>query len=147
MDFLQSFLIWKVIAGPNSTPLVITPRSPSMFHKFGFYQFEKQYFLDHFNLIAISGGFYFSVFIISLIKFGKPINFHTYAAKITAVFLVIFLAYTLFFGGNDLLFYIAFVLTVIETIEEILIIRMINDWNANIPGIWVVIKNKKMDKK
>ena len=113
----------------------------------GFYQFENQYFIDNFIFIAISGGLYLSVFIISLIKFGKPVNFHTYTAKITAVFLVVFLAYVLFFGGNDFLFFLAFTFSVIETIEEIIIIQYIDDWNANIPGLWFVIKNKNMDKK
>lgn len=82
--------------------------------------------------------------VFALLKYGKMTSFHTYGAKVAAVFQAVFLL-SLFFLPNESngLFYIAVVFTALELIEEIVLVYRQPVWESDVKGLyWIIKKNK-----
>lgn len=81
---------------------------------------------------------------IALIRYRKLTSFHTYAAKIAAVFQGIFLVLFFFLPKPvPLLFYITSILTIIDLAEEIALVLVLPQWQANVKGLYWVFKTKR----
>lgn len=80
----------------------------------------------------------------AFIRYKKMTNFHTYLAKAAAILQGVFLL-LVFFTGKPimLLFYAAAFITILELIEEILLVYLLPNWKTNVRGLFFVIKNKK----
>ena len=82
--------------------------------------------------------------IYALIRYGKMTNFHTYLAKTAALLQGIFLLVTFFSDEpNVILFYAAAIITILELIEEIILVKLLQDWETNVKGIYWVLKKQK----
>ncbi len=81
--------------------------------------------------------------IFALIRYKRLSSFHTYMAKISAVMQGAFLI-SLFFFSNIFypLFYLASAFTIIELIEEIILIYLIPQWEVDVRGLYWYIVNK-----
>jgi CDP-diacylglycerol--glycerol-3-phosphate 3-phosphatidyltransferase len=80
----------------------------------------------------------------AFIRYGKMTNFHTYLAKTAAVLQGIFLLFTFFTDKVNLfLFFSATIITALELIEETILISLLPEWEANVKGLYWVIKKKK----
>lgn len=72
-------------------------------------------------------------------RYGKMTNFHTYLAKLAALLQGLFLIFFYFLTEPFLpLFYLAAFITGIQLIEEIILIRLLPEWTANVKGLWWV---------
>ncbi len=85
--------------------------------------------------------------IIAFFKYGKATAFHTYLAKLSAIAQGVFILWLLFFGPIYWLFYVMIVLGLLETIEEIGLIFMYDNWVAGVKGIYWAIRDKRRLKK
>lgn len=76
-------------------------------------------------------------------RYGRMTNFHTYLAKLSALLQGVFLILTFLLGKPSLpLFYIAVFTTMLELLEEIILVYMLPKWQINIKGIYWVMKDK-----
>ena len=82
--------------------------------------------------------------VMALVKYRKPSSFHTYLAKVAAVFQGFFLI-LIFFLPQPLygLFFAAFVITALDLIEEIILVFLLPKWETNVKGLYWVLKQKK----
>lgn len=79
----------------------------------------------------------------SFIRYGKMTNFHTYLAKTAALLQGIFLLLVFFTDEpSKPLFYAAAIVTMLELIEEIILVRLLPEWEANKKGLYWIIKKK-----
>jgi len=79
----------------------------------------------------------------AFIRYKKMTNFHTYLAKTAALLQGVFLILAFFTEEPSLiLFYAATIVTMLELIEEIILIHLLPEWQANVKGIYWVLKNK-----
>jgi len=81
--------------------------------------------------------------VMAFIRYGKLTSFHTYLAKFAAVLQAVFLI--LFFFLNDwptTLFYIAAIATILDLLEEIILVIMLPSWKTDVKGIWWLRKKK-----
>ena len=86
--------------------------------------------------------------IYAFIRYGKMTNFHTYLAKTAAVLQGVFLLLTFFTERTNLfLFFAATIITALELIEETILISLLPEWEANVKGLYWVIKKKKQGTK
>jgi phosphatidylglycerophosphate synthase len=82
--------------------------------------------------------------IYAVIRYRKMTNFHTYLAKTAALLQGIFLLVTFFSDEpNVMLFYIAAIITILELIEEIILVKLLPAWETNVKGIYWVLKKQK----
>ena len=79
-------------------------------------------------------------------KYGKATAFHTYLAKLSAVIQSIFILWSLFFTPEYVLFYIMIGVGFLETLEEILLIFLYDEWASDIKGIYWALKDKRRPK-
>ena len=99
------------------------------------------------NILAIGMllGLYLGQTISALVKYHKITSFHTYLAKTAAIFQGVFLI-LLFYQESPpyMLFYLACAITIIDLIEEIILVYLLPIWKADIKGIYWVCKNEKL---
>jgi CDP-diacylglycerol--glycerol-3-phosphate 3-phosphatidyltransferase len=83
----------------------------------------------------------------ALIRYGKITNFHTWLAKTAALLQGVFLLLAFFTDEPNLvLFYAAAIITILELIEEIILVRLLPDWETNVKGIYWVLKKRRKTK-
>jgi phosphatidylglycerophosphate synthase len=79
--------------------------------------------------------------VIAFIRYGKMTSFHTYGAKLATIFQGSFLI-LLFFLPEPvyILFYTAIIITGAELMEEIVLTLLLPAWQANVKGLYWVLK-------
>ncbi|WP_179006711.1 CDP-alcohol phosphatidyltransferase family protein [Winogradskyella forsetii] len=114
----------------------------------GLFYFETDFIKTNFILILIAFVPYILQMIIAYSKYGKATAFHTYLAKVSAVMQSVFILWSLFFSPNYSLFYIMIGIGLLETIEEISLIFMYDNWASDVKGIyWALMDKRRLKKK
>lgn len=109
----------------------------------GLWTFEKEFIIKNLIVILIVVMPYVIQMMIAYLKYGKATAFHTYLAKLSAIIQSIFILWALFLGPDYTLFYIMIGIGILETIEEITLIFMYDEWASDIKGIYWALKDKK----
>jgi CDP-diacylglycerol--glycerol-3-phosphate 3-phosphatidyltransferase len=109
--------------------------------------YEYDFMKAHsFYIILVFVPYIFQMFI-AFIKYRKATSFHTYLAKLSAIVQAVFILWLLFFGPIYWLFYVMIALGLLETIEEIALIFMYDNWVAGVKGIYWALRDKRRLKK
>lgn len=108
----------------------------------GIVYFESAFIMDNIIAVAIVLALYVIQILIAVIRYGKPSSFHTYLAKIAAFAVGFFMLGVFVFGAIPWLFYLAVVLGILETIEEIILSFVLRNWHTNVKGLYWVLKDK-----
>ncbi len=109
----------------------------------GLLVYEYEFVKTHsFYIMLVFVPYIFQMFI-AFFKYRKATAFHTYLAKLSAIAQGIFILWLLFFGPIYWLFYVMIVLGLLETIEEIVLIFMYDNWVAGVKGIYWAIRDKR----
>ncbi|HEY0667764.1 MAG TPA: CDP-alcohol phosphatidyltransferase family protein [Sphingobacteriaceae bacterium] len=104
---------------------------------------QKDFVLDHLYLLIILFCLFAVQAFLAIRKYGKTTSFHTYLAKTAAVVQGVFLILSFFFPEPlYLLFYLAIGITMIELVEEIILVLILPHWKINVKGIYWVMKSK-----
>ncbi|NOQ92895.1 MAG: CDP-alcohol phosphatidyltransferase family protein [Flavobacteriaceae bacterium] len=109
----------------------------------GLFIFEFNFFKTHYFLILIAFIPYIFQMFLAFKKYKKTTSFHTYLAKLSAFIQAAFILTSLFFSPFNSLFYFMIILGLIETIEEIILIFMYDNWVADVKGIYWALKDKR----
>lgn len=109
----------------------------------GLWVFENTFILENLTLIIIAFAPYIIQMLIAFKKYGKATAFHTYLAKSSAIIQAGFILWTLFFGPVYALFYLMIVIGILETIEEITLIFMYDEWVEDVKGIYWALKDNR----
>ncbi len=81
----------------------------------------------------------------AILKFGKMTAFHTYLSKTAAVLQGLYLCSFFFLGApNQYFLYLTIVVTAMGLLEEIILVKMVKEYQCNVKGIyWLLQKTKK----
>ena len=109
----------------------------------GLFFFENDFMKENLLLIVIALVPYGIQMLIAFKKYGKATAFHTYLAKLSAIVQGVFILWLLFFGPVYWLFYVMIVLGVLETIEEISLIFMYDEWVDDVKGVYWALRDKR----
>ena len=109
----------------------------------GLLVFEYEFMMANYVLILIAFVPYILQMILAFYKYGKATAFHTYLAKSSAVLQGVFILFTLFFAPVYWLFYMMIIIGVLETIEEITLIFMYDNWVKDVKGIYWALKDDR----
>ena len=105
--------------------------------------FKVSFIQENIWAIGILLGLYLGQTMFALIKYHKITSFHTYLAKTAAIFQGVFLILLFYLESPPyILFYLACALTIIDLIEEIILVYLLPIWKADIKGIYWVYKRK-----
>lgn len=105
----------------------------------GVFIFRSEFLKEHFIIIALLFVLYLFQLILSVIRYGKISSFHTYSAKMAALFQGTFLI-LLFFLPKPVItfFYTTIFVTAINLIEEIILVLLLPQWQTDIKGLYWV---------
>ena len=109
----------------------------------GLFIFERTFMVENLAPILIAFIPYMIQMFIAFKKYGKATAFHTYLAKLSALTQGVFILWLLFFGPVCWLFYFMIVLGLLETIEEIALIYMYDEWVAGVKGFYWALRDKR----
>ena len=109
--------------------------------------YEYEFVRTHSVLIIVGLTPYIIQMIIAFLKYGKATAFHTYLAKLSAIIQSIFILWLLFFSPIYWLFYVMIALGLLETIEEIALIFMYDNWVEGVKGIYWANRDRRRLKK
>ena len=109
----------------------------------GLAYFESAFIKDNLIIILIAFVPYIIQMIIAYLKYGKATAFHTYLAKLSAILQSVFILWSLFFNPEIVLFYVMIGIGILETIEEITLIFMYNNWASDVKSIYFAYKEKR----
>jgi phosphatidylglycerophosphate synthase len=104
----------------------------------------KPGFISHEKLLVIILlGLYILQTTLAIIRYGKISSFHTYLAKFAAIAQGLFLILLFFLTDWPLgLFRIAAALTILDLLEEIVLVLILTKWQTDVKGLFWVLKNK-----
>ncbi len=109
--------------------------------------FEYEFISKNYLIILIAFSPYLIQMLIAYSKYGKATAFHTYLAKLSALVQGVFILWSLFFEPIYSLFYSMIIIGLLETIEEITLIFMFDEWVSDVKGIFWALKDKRRLKK
>lgn len=109
----------------------------------GLFYFETNFIKTNLTLILIAFVPYVLQMFIAYFKYGKATAFHTYLAKLSAIMQSAFILFSLFFYPECTLFYIMIIIGLLETLEEIILIFMYDNWTSDVKGIYWANKDKR----
>jgi phosphatidylglycerophosphate synthase len=102
---------------------------------------KPEFFKQHWAFLLILLALFIIQSVLALIRYGKFTSFHTYSAKCAALMQGSFLILLFFLPQPpEILFYIAFAVTAIDLVEEIILVMILPEWKANVKGLYWVIK-------
>jgi cardiolipin synthase len=110
----------------------------------GLFVFKAEFVYKEFVILIMLFFLFTFQTLFALIRYRKISSFHTYLAKLAAIlqgtfFILIFLLQEpLYF-----LFYVGVVVTGIELMEEIILVALLPRWEANVKGLFWVLKREK----
>lgn len=91
------------------------------------------------QLVGIMAVLYILQNSLALIRYRRLTSFHTYAAKLAAVFQGLFLVLFFFVEEPPLnLFFIAAAATIIDLAEEVLLVLVLPQWEVDVKGLYWV---------
>lgn len=105
---------------------------------------KKDFVLDNIIAIVILLAFYVIQTGMALAKYKRVSSFHTYLAKLAAVFQGVFLILVFFLPEPPvILFYAAVIVTILDLIEEMVLVVILPEWEVNVKGVYWVKRRKK----
>jgi len=104
---------------------------------------KPEFVWQQLNVILVVFGLFVIQNIFAIMRYKKITSFHTYLAKMAAVFQGIFFI-SFFFTSQPVypLFYAAVIITMLDLIEEIILVWVLPDWKTNVKGLFWILKNK-----
>ena len=114
----------------------------------GIFRFEPEFVQQELAWIIILIAMYLIQTTMALVRYGRVSSFHTYMAKGSAILQGSFLILLFFLPEWPLaLFHFAAVFTILDLIEEIILVIVLPEWKTDVTGLyWVKMKNRGKDK-
>lgn len=104
--------------------------------------FKQEFTKEQAFILTILFSLFVIQILVSFIRYHKTTSFHTYLAKASAILqgsfliLMFLLPYPIYW-----LFYLASFVTLLELVEEIILVILLPKWQINVRGLYWVLKN------
>lgn len=109
----------------------------------GLFVFEPVFFAEHLFWIIIAIGLYVFQLTFALIRYGTYSSFHTISARAATVIQALFFISMFFLGPQPWLFTIMIGLSLLDSLEEVILIASLPQWQAHINGIFWLWKARR----
>lgn len=104
--------------------------------------FHPDVWQQHFAAICLVLGGWTVECVLALLRYGRLSSFHTYASKAAGYALGFFIATLFALGFVPWLFYAAVALSLISIVEELLLLWRLRQWQADVRGLWWVLREQ-----
>ncbi|MDR3697553.1 CDP-alcohol phosphatidyltransferase family protein [Mucilaginibacter sp.] len=109
----------------------------------GIVVYNPGFLIDEIILVFILISLYALQVIFALVRYRKITGFHTYTAKLAAILQGLFFISFFFLPAPIyILFYLTAIATILDLVEEIILVWMLPRWRANVKGLYWALKSK-----
>ena len=108
--------------------------------------FKTTFFSGYITLLWVVLGLHFTQLILSLWRYHKPSAFHSYAAKVSAFAIGVFIIATFHIGFYEWLLYATLFFLALDAIEESILVLLLPEWKTDVKGVWWVLRARDMKK-
>lgn len=101
--------------------------------------FKTTFFTGYITLLWLVLGLHIAQLVLSLWRYHKPSAFHSYAAKVSAFAIGVFIIITFHFGFYEWLLYATLFFLALDAIEESILVLLLPEWKTDVKGVWWVL--------
>lgn len=148
-DAIDGFLArkFKVTSTMGSTFDSIADDLTILMAIIGVIVFKPGFIRHELVLIIVLLTLYLTQTIMAFVRYKKISGFHTYLAKIATVLQGSFLILLFFLQQWPLwLFYIAAAVTILDLVEEIILVIFLPKWETDVKGLYWVVHSKRLQR-
>jgi CDP-diacylglycerol--glycerol-3-phosphate 3-phosphatidyltransferase len=109
---------------------------------YGIWVFHPEVIREHAWLCGIAVGLWALEDLLALARYGRLSSFHTYLSKVVANLLGFFIGWLFLFGFEPWMFYLAAGTSIIASLEELALLRVLPEWRADVRGLWWVLHER-----
>ena len=142
-DAIDGFLArkYKVVSVAGASIDSIADDLTVLMAVIGVVVLKPEFIRQELNLIIVLLVLYLLQTIMALTRYGKISSFHTYLAKIAALFQGMFFVLLFFLPQWPmLLFYVASAMTILDLVEEIILVLLLPEWKTDVKGLYWIKK-------
>lgn len=79
---------------------------------------------------------------LAFVRYGRLSSFHTYVSKVAGYLLGVFVGVLFVFGFYPWLLYVAVATSVLGNLEEVVLLRLLPEWRADVRGVYWVLRER-----
>ena len=110
---------------------------------YGVWVFHPEVIRDHAWLCGAAVGLWLLEDLVALLRYRRLSSLHTYASKVVANLLGLFIGWLFLFGFDPWLLYVAAGASIVASLEELALLRLLPQWRANVRGVWWVLSERR----
>ena len=110
---------------------------------YGIWVFHPEVIRGHAWLCGIAVGLWALEDVLALARYGRLSSFHTYLSKVVANLLGFFIGWLFLFGFEPWMLYLAAGTSIVASLEELALLRVLPEWRADVRGLWWVLRERR----
>lgn len=110
---------------------------------YGIWVFHPEVVREHAWLCGIAVGLWALEDLLALARYGRLSSFHTYLSKVVANLLGFFIGWLFLFGFEPWMLHLAAGTSIVASLEELALLRVLPEWRADVRGLWWVLRERR----
>jgi len=110
---------------------------------YGIWVFHPEVIREHAWLCGTAVGLWALEDVLALARYGRLSSFHTYLSKVVANLLGFFIGWLFLFGFEPWMLYLAAGTSIVASLEELALLRVLPEWRADVRGLWWVLPERR----
>ena len=110
---------------------------------YGIWVFHPEVIRGHAWLCGTAVGLWVLEDVLALMRYRRLSSFHTYLSKLVANLLGLFIGWLFLFGFETWLLYLAAGASVVASLEELALLKVLPQWRADVRGLWWVLRQRE----
>jgi len=110
---------------------------------YGIWVFHPDVIREHAWLCGTAVGLWALEDVLALARYGRLSSFHTYLSKVVANLLGFFIGWLFLFGFEPWMLYLAAGTSIVASLEELALLRVLPKWRADVRGLWWVLRERR----
>jgi CDP-diacylglycerol--glycerol-3-phosphate 3-phosphatidyltransferase len=110
---------------------------------YGIWVFHPEVIREHAWLCGVAVGLWALEDVLALARYGRLSSFHTYLSKVVANLLGFFIGWLFLFGFEPWMLYLAAGTSIVASLEELALLRVLPEWRADVRGLWWVLRERR----
>ena len=110
---------------------------------YGIWVFHPEVIRKHAWLCGVAVGLWALEDVLALARYGRLSSFHTYLSKVVANLLGFFIGWLFLFGFEPWMLYLAAGTSIVASLEELALLRVLPEWRADVRGLWWVLRERR----
>ena len=110
---------------------------------YGIWVFHPDVIREHAWLCGMAVGLLALEDVLALARYGRLSSFHTYLSKVVANLLGFFIGWLFLFGFEPWMLYLAAGTSIVASLEELALLRVLPEWRADVRGLWWVLRERR----